>query len=961
MNRKIHWPLCAVFLFVACCFSTITAQQTSDLSNSYYLNAVDLFAKGLYADAESQFRKAADICPTNDKVLQSDIASYRALCAISMVQPNTESIVEDLEKEYGNDPRMNDIYFALAKQCYHSGAFEKSLKWFKKTDNRELSYSERLECLFLHAHAYFLINQYDKALPLFIAIKDANNNKYKTTATYYYAHIEYKNKNYATALEAFQSIRNDERFSTLSGYYILQIYVALERYKDVISEGTELLKSATDTRYTEIARLIIEAYYLNKQYDEALNYFNLYKEKASPLNREDAFLEASIYYNLHKYADALTLFNTLIPQRDSISQAATYYTADAYLQIGDKNSALKYFNEARQQNYNLDIKHDAWINYIKLSMEAENNTKPLYEYQAEHPSEDLHRLLATAYAVEKEYDKAMAAMESGLLFSEQDKADIQHITFGQGISRLDSGYYKTAIVSFDHSLLYAKYDPNTAAITNYWKAEAHYHLKEYKKANDLYAEFIRTPGAFKSKKEYQLAHYNIGYCFLKQKKYNDALSWFRKYTIQPNIAQSEPQLSDSYNRIADCYYLTKKYNSAIENYNKAIAMNSAQSDYSMFQKAMAQGLSESKQEKKLETLAALCNKYPQSDYAPAAIFEIGRTYLRNNNLEHAAKVFIVITQNYKNSPYNQRALIELGLIEVNLGNNKSAIEYYKQAVLNNPSSAEAQDALLGLKNAYLETDDIEEYFVFADKIANGIASDEEKEEVRFAIAEKNYLAGDCDATIKSLKYFLHIYPESIYRTQANFYLGDCSYRAKDYETAKTCLEYVAGQAKNTFTEPALLGLAETNKELELYEDAANAYNKLYAETKNKTYLPQIALLRAKAKEQEKLYAEALRLYQILSKDDIKLPEGAEAAYRAITILYMQQKYDDAIKAVFDFSDTKTPQQYWVARSFIILGDIYLEKDNPEQARSTYNSVLDGYHTKDDGIINAVQQRLDAIK
>jgi len=75
----------------------------------------------------------------------------------------------------------------------------------------------------------------------------------------------------------------------------------------------------------------------------------------------------------------------------------------------------------------------------------------------------------------------------------------------------------------------------------------------------------------------------------------------------------------------------------------------------------------------------------------------------------------------------------------------------------------------------------------------------------------------------------------------------------------------------------------------------------------------------------------------------------------------EKRYEEAIEAIFDLSDSNTPQQYWVARGFIALGDIYVEQQDFEQAKETYNSVLKGYRVRDDGIIDSVQKRLDAIK
>ncbi len=961
MNIKTFRPFFIVFFFFCCAYNSVVAQQDPDFNNSYYLNAIDLFEKGQYADAEAQFRKAAEVATPNDEVMQSSIASYRALCAISLVLPNTESIVEDLEVAHGNDPKMNEIYFALAKQLYHSKEYEKSIDWFKKVDDRELSFDNRLECMFLYGHAYFQLNDYDDALPLFTGIINLPNNKYKIPATYYYAHIEYKRENYVSALEGFQSIRSDSRFSIPAGYYTLQIYAHQGRYKEVVDEGSELLKTATDDRYAEIAGVIVEACYRLHEYDQALTYFNLYKGKVAKLTRNDMFVEASIYYHLKRYPEALSHFTNLTDVKDNLGQLSLYYAGDACLKTDNKADALKYFDAARQLNFNSGITGESWINYVKLSLELNDDSRPLHEYRTLYPGKDIHQLMVDGYTIDKQYDKALAEYGAILTLSDRHKTDIQRLSFAQGVSRMDSAQYEAAIQSFDRSLEYGSYDSNTKAITHYWKADALYHLGKYHEAQQQYSEFIRLPNAFKNSKEYRLAHYNTGYCFFKQKKYSEAATWFRKYVAMANKQEDEQFIGNAYNRIADCFYIERKYSQAIVNYDRAIANNAPRADYAMFQKGIAQGLNETKQDRKLETLAALSNAYPQSNVTPAAIFEIGRTYLRSNNFDQASRVFTVIIEQYQNSPYYQTALIELGLININTGNNKKAIEYYKQAILINPNTNEAKNALVGLKNAYLEINDLESYFAFSDSLSIGGDSNEEKEEARYNVAEKSYLAGDCDATIKTFTSFLQLYPQSRYAVQVNFYLGDCSYRANDFQTAKTCFEYIVAQPKNMFTEPALLGLAHTTQELALYDEAAVAYEKLYAETQNEEHSLKTSLMKAKAEEKAGNDDNALRLFSELAKDHVKTAEGAEAAYSAITILRKQGKNEEAITAVFELSESNTPQQYWVARGFIALGDIYVEQQNLEQAKSTYESVLNGYHVKDDGIIESVQQRLDTLK
>ena len=67
--------------------------------------------------------------------------------------------------------------------------------------------------------------------------------------------------------------------------------------------------------------------------------------------------------------------------------------------------------------------------------------------------------------------------------------------------------------------------------------------------------------------------------------------------------------------------------------------------------------------------------------------------------------------------------------------------------------------------------------------------------------------------------------------------------------------------------------------------------------------------------------------------------------------------------VYAFSDSGTSHNYWLAKSFIVLGDAFVEMDNLEQAKATFESVAQGYtpETEDDDVIPGVQMRLEKLQ
>ncbi len=89
--------------------------------------------------------------------------------------------------------------------------------------------------------------------------------------------------------------------------------------------------------------------------------------------------------------------------------------------------------------------------------------------------------------------------------------------------------------------------------------------------------------------------------------------------------------------------------------------------------------------------------------------------------------------------------------------------------------------------------------------------------------------------------------------------------------------------------------------------------------------------------------------------------GAEAQYQVIRILYEAGRLDEAEQEIFRFSETNTSYPYWLGRSFLLLGDIYVQRGDGFQAKATYQSIVTGYPDPSDGIIDEAKARINSLK
>ncbi|MCK9209179.1 MAG: hypothetical protein M0P66_18860, partial [Salinivirgaceae bacterium] len=104
---------------------------------------------------------------------------------------------------------------------------------------------------------------------------------------------------------------------------------------------------------------------------------------------------------------------------------------------------------------------------------------------------------------------------------------------------------------------------------------------------------------------------------------------------------------------------------------------------------------------------------------------------------------------------------------------------------------------------------------------------------------------------------------------------------------------------------------------------------------------------------------AITQFRILGLD-VRNIEGAEGKFRVIEILYNQNNLDEAEKNIDEYISMGTPHQYWLAKAFILLSDIYLQKNDGFQAKANLQSVIDNYGDTTDGIVDEARKKLQTI-
>jgi TolA-binding protein len=986
----------SLFCFAAFCFSyTLHAQKSvCDIKiDDDARKAIELFEKEKFSAAQKFYNNAIENHSLNNTLQKADAEYYSLLCAIELENNDAEVMAERFAANYPGSQNVNEAFFQLGKINYNKKKHRQALGYFSKVNKEELGEDERSEYYFKSGYCWLMIDSVDAARKAFYEIKDIDT-RYTPAATYFYSHIAYVQKNYETAVEGFNKLKDDETFSPLVPYYIAQSYYNQGKYDDLLSYAPPLIDSVVETRVAEMARMIADAYFRKNQFTEALPYYQRYFDNSKDLKTEDYYQAGYCYYALGNFEKASSLLEKASSGTTSVAQNANYHLGDCYIRLKSKDKALMAFNSASSMDFDARIKEDAMFNYAVLSYELSNqpfnsSIKTLNDYLTRYPdsyrSDEAYNYLVTACLNTHNYQEALNYLGKIKTKDKKIKKAYQRASFFRGLELFNNLQFDESLKAFELSLKYADLDPVIALRSYYWSGETQYRLKNINDALDNYNLFIASEEA-KDCPEYVMVPYNIGYCWFNKKAYSSAATWFNKYENAEPV-KKDKVMADTYNRLGDCSFVNGKYQDAIGYYTKSIEIGLSDKDYAIFQKGFALGLLND-HNKKISLLNQLNTTMPESNYNDDALYEIGRSYVALQKPEEATKYFNKLLKDYPSSNYVRKSLLQIGLIQYNEGQNNQAIETYKKVVAEYPGTQEARSALTGIKNIYVEMNEVEPYLKYVETLGDyGNVAVSEKDSLMYYAGENSYTSGDCGKAVENFKKYIEKFSDGNFIVNAYFFKGLCDLKSGKKDEALLSFQHVIEKPVNVYTEEALVEASGLEYERKNYRVSLNYYQRLdsIAESEDnvmaarigemqsnyylRNYAPAIEtaqkiITKGGLSQETERQARFIMGKSYLNTDqqqkafeqfkklatDVKNTEGAEAKYQLALYYYNQNQQEKAEKEIFSFIELNSPHQYWIAKAYILLADIYHNRKNDFQAVNTLQSIIANYDNKDDGII-----------
>ncbi|MFD2744043.1 MULTISPECIES: tetratricopeptide repeat protein [Sphingobacterium] len=690
---------------------------------------------------------------------------------------------------------------------------------------------------------------------------------------------------------------------------------------------------------------------------------------------------------------------------DAFYQSSLIALGHIAVQTGNKNRARDAFYKASKLNYDQELKADALFNYGKILSELDsvpNAIQPLKEYISlqfadykndVEKSETTEMRLADVLSGTSNFQAAVYLLES---FTDRDRqADrvYQKITYYRGLEFYNERAFENSISMFMRSEKFA-FDTEMAALATYWKAEAMYEVRKYGEAVDNFSRFLRDPAA-RQTSVYNYANYALAYAAFRINRYNMASEYFEKFLATGEGSSDKNIQYDVMARLGDSYLSMRNYSKAKSYYDQLIRAKAPNQDYALFQQGIIQGL-QGDQEAKLSTLRAVVERFPNSNYADDVAFEIPYMYFTSGDYDTAIEGLQRMIKKYPRSSYVPRALMTIGLVQYNKNDTDAALATFERVVKEYATTGEASQALHSIENIYLDKGDAASYIRYATGTNVTDLSVSEQDNLAFQAGNTLFSRGQYGAAVEAINAYFDKFPKPRQEKHARYIRGVSLYHTGHPKEALHDLNIILNDWTSPYTKNTLVTAAALYLKLKQYNEAIvhlkklelnpdykdkygyavsnlvicyyeigdyeqmNKYVKLVKSYTGATdeELATAHLYTAKAKQQSGDKQSAMKELDLAAQKS-QSAASAEAKYLMGVRQYEAKEYDKAQKTAFDVIENMEEQEYWVAKSFILLADTYARKGNTLQARSTLQSVIDNY-TEDDDIVPLAKDRLQKL-
>ena len=976
-------PRTFLFLIIVLISSFLHGQESIHLLNKAYLfpTGEDHFDLDLFGQVMANLEYQTEIDDAIELVSRSsfELDETRAIDLL------LESVARTTDK-YQKYMLFRDI----ADQYFAQSAYKQAKQFYLKIDPDQLQESSDHQTFFNLGYLYLLEKNFVDAEQYFNRVLEQPNSLI-AHASYYNGIATYYQGRQDEALRYFEKVANHPRYSDLVPYYFAQIHFQNKAYDQVIAYGTSSLENIREKDKGTLHRMMGLSYLALNNDREALKYLELYEGSTNKLTENEFYQLGLLNYKKEEYEKASKYLKETSHQKTQIGQMSNYLLGAISLDLNKKPDARSAFLQASKTAFFPDIKEESEYLYYKISAElGEDRTAilGLSSISASSPHyNEAQNLLAQLLQNSSDHKVAIQTIEGLPAKTPALLKVYQELAYNTGLRSLQSDNWEEARLFFRKSR-----DVETNRALNqkaiFWEAYMdHENGDHVMSSRNLKAYLSGNETTYKSEANYYLAYQAVAIG-----DHDAAIDNFARSIESYSRGTGNKVLyEDAILRSGDLNLIQNNYSEALRNYDKAIAEGVPQADYILFQKAIVLGVTGDVYDK-LTNLESLIKTYPESSYKDDAMFEIGEALIELGKANEAYQIFDGLTSSYKDSEFVPKAYLRKGLISFNQGDMEASLISYENALLQTEDKEEQREALMAMEEIYLnELNNPQAYFKFLESEIGYEYEDITKDSISYEVAHEQYTQGKYEKAITLFSDYLKKFDDAFFKDDALYYQAESNVLLKRYDQGLILYEEViASKApeyhNSSLRKAALIAYNHTqdfNKSFKYYDQLLTLTNgneieyieaALYSafNTKNDQGIYDYAYkltshtdadraskatayyYLAKRNDRLGLVAESIDAYQKVIEHSTN-HQGAEASYRKAELYFAQENYASAESQAFE--TTKRAGQYpiYVAKSLILLGDIYVLKEDYLNAAAAYESVIDNF-TEDPKINTEASER-----
>ena len=955
---------------------------------SHNTNPLDpVFQKGINAlhqkDTLSAFQyiqTAYHLKPTQENI-KEDINYYYTYLSLVLQKPAAENLAISYLKSSNNKIYNARINFFLGDYYVKKQNTQEALNAFDKVSIADVNNEELITMKYLQGYLYFKLGNWDKATSLLNSIRQLKQSVYYTDANYYAGFIALQKKDFTLALSCFEIASNNAAYASLTPFYISQIYYFNGDIEAAMANCEKALQTEGQYYNLQLQQLMGHLLFEKKQYQKAVPYLAKYVAAQEIVEVQDLYQLSFCYFQDQQWEKSIEGFKKLANVDDSLGQNSMYLLGTAYLKVNDKNGAKNAFMLCASKSINLAQKEISLFNYGKLLVELKEYSiavtvldKFIENYPQSIYFTESKSLWITALAFNNNFNQALEAYQ----LIESPTLELLKIypaiLYGLSCNFINDGEVEKAY-SLLNQLRNAPYNGNYLSATHFWLGEISYKMGRINDAIGYLQKYMLDP-INSGEVNPASARYILGYCFLKNGAYPKALIQFKEISILNAGIELDRYQQDAFVRIADCQMMLKKMNEALATYQRVIDLSWSYADYAFLQKATILG-GIGKVNEKIKMLINYESIYPSSTYINDARMELADTYVSQEKFQDAIAPLTKITLDKSATQFYPQAYYKLGIVYFNLDKNQMALTTFKDLYSSYPNSTESENAIEYIRNIFIEDQTPELYVQFMNNYGHPLTTNEQ-DSLIFRASVLKYEQKRYTESAIGFTAYLQKFPNGIHNLEATNLIAEIAYSKQNYDTALLYFSTIADRAPNAFAERAALIAARLNyfnfQQYELAEKYFTILLQIATQKENSTEANK-GLLRCQFKAGKWMDANKIA-QQILedknsAMDDIemanmtiyhqKLIAGdtsaalqiitkvvkagssiitAEAHYQLANVYLLQNKLSLAEKTAFDIIKKQASYEYWVTKTYILLGDIYVAQKDNFNAIATYKSVAD---------------------